>query len=158
MSFGNWHFELFRFGFDFVRLPVCLPRPLSDKCIDAFAFSIIIFLGFPSPPPSLFFCLLFFSFFPLQVDAKSFQLLWRHFLIALICFSRTFSPASIHDKSFSAHTHTPSDRQTDKSRANFRFDFLCVRGSVWFFKFCIPLAACSSSSPFVPLFWELSLT
>lgn len=118
MSFGNWHFELFRFGFDFVRLPVCLPRPLSDKCIDAFAFSIIIFLGFPSPPPSLFFCLLFFSFFPLQVDAKSFQLLWRHFLIALICFSRTFSPASIHDKSFSAHTHTHTQRQKDRQKSS----------------------------------------
>lgn len=160
MSFGNWHFELFRFGFDFVRLPVCLPRPLSDKCIDAFAFSIIIFLGFPSPPPPCYFFVYFFLAFSLcksmrkvfNCSGVTFWLLWYVFLAH-------FPQPQFMTKVFRrTHTHTPSDRQTDKSRANFRFDFLCVRGSVWFFKFCIPLAACSSSSPFVPLFWELSLT
>lgn len=153
MSFGNWHFELFRFGFDFVRQPVCLPRPLSDKCIDAFAFSIIIFLGFPSPPPSPFFCLLFFSFFPLQVDAKSFQLLWRHFLIALICFSRTFSPASIHDKSFSAHTHThpATDRQT-KVEPTFALIFYVCVAAFGFSNFAFHLQPAPPPPPSCPCF------
>lgn len=112
-----------------------------DKCIDAFAFSIIILLGFFFALSILFF---FCLFFPLQVDAKSFQLLWRHFLIALICFSRTFSPASIHDKSFSAHTPRQRDRQTkvEPTFALIFFFFFCLNLSVffWFLKFCNPLA------------------
>lgn len=118
MSFGNWHFELFRFGFDFVRLPVCLPRPLSDKCIDAFAFSIIIFLGFPSPPPLAIFFVYFFLAFSLcksmrkvfNCSGVTFWLLWYVFLAH-------FPQPQFMTKVF-RRTHTHTQRQTDRQKSS----------------------------------------